>query len=284
LQDLLGEIHDLDLLWATATQIAAFPDLESRNRWREVVLAERSKRLDCYREKMLGKESLWSVWRSQLPSGPRLRAAALARMRLWAGYLDPEFQHSQRVARLSLELFDGLARTGLLGNGPHYDARSVLEVAALLHDVGRAKGDKGHQKDSFALIREMSVPVGWTPREIALAAAVARFHRGALPRAGSKKIQGIDLPDRKLAVQLSAVLRLASHLDFHHATVPRLEIEIRDYGVVVHVSGYRPLDRSAEDIAGARHLLEIVLRRPVLVRGMRSMPSRVRARLSVRSS
>ena len=82
LQDLLGEIHDLDLLWATATQIAAFPDLESRNRWREVVLAERSKRLDCYREKMLGKESLWSVWRSQLPSGPRLRAAALARMRL----------------------------------------------------------------------------------------------------------------------------------------------------------------------------------------------------------
>ena len=30
LQDLLGEVHDLDVLWATAVEIAAFPDVESR--------------------------------------------------------------------------------------------------------------------------------------------------------------------------------------------------------------------------------------------------------------
>lgn len=278
LQDLLGEVHDLDVLWGTATQIGIFPDLESRNRWRDLVLAERSKRVDRYREKMIGKESLWRIWRGQLPSGPQLRTAAVARMRVWAGYLDPEFPHSQRVARLSLQLFDGLRRAGLLGNGLD-NYRSVLEAAALLHDVGRAKGSKGHQKESFKLIRDMSIPAGWTPREMALVAATARFHRGALPRTGKKAIQRIDLEDRKSAAQLSAVLRLACHLDLHNGTAPRLSVESRDNGVVVHIPGYRPLDRSAENIAAARHLLEVVLRRPVLVRAIRASASRDRTKL-----
>jgi hypothetical protein len=36
------------------------------------------------------------------------------------------------------------------------------------------------------------------------------------------------------------------------------------------VAGYSPLDRSAEGVAAARHLLETVLRRPVLVRTLRT--------------
>src|ERR1039457_7123944 len=35
LQDLLGEVHDLDVLWATALEVQAFPDVASRSRWRE---------------------------------------------------------------------------------------------------------------------------------------------------------------------------------------------------------------------------------------------------------
>jgi len=270
LQDLLGEVHDLDVLWATAVQIAAFPDIESRNRWRERLTADRSRRVDRYRSKMLGKESLWRMWRAELPSGPLLRSVAMARMRVWAGYLDPDFAHSQRVVRLALQLFDGLARAGLLGIGPHHDSRLILEAAAMLHDVGRAKRDKGHQRDSFKLIRDMAVPAGWTPREIGMAAAVARFHRGALPRSRSKALQSLELPDRKVATQLSAVLRLANRLDFRNGTQPTLHVETHNRVVTVHVPGYRALDRSAEEIAAARHLLETVLRRPVLVRAIRA--------------
>jgi len=82
LQDFLGEIHDLDVLWNTAVQVAAFPDPESRTRWRQKLTEERSKRLDRYREKTVGKQSLWRVWRAELPSGPQLRAAAMARLRI----------------------------------------------------------------------------------------------------------------------------------------------------------------------------------------------------------
>jgi hypothetical protein len=37
----------------------------------------------------------------------------------------------------------------------------------------------------------------------------------------------------------------------------------------VQSAGYSPLDRSAEDVAAARHLLELVLRLPVMVKPLR---------------
>lgn len=266
LQDLLGEVHDLDVLWATALEISAFPDAESRMQWREATQAERSKRVARYRQKMLGAGSLWRIWREELPSGPRLRAAASARMRVWAGALDPDFNHSRRVMRLARQLFDGLERAGLLGEGPHAESRAVLEAAAMLHDVGRAKGDKAHHKNSYRLIRDLGVPAGWTQSELALIAAIARFHRGALPRARNPALQALELPDRKVAVRLSAILRLANRLDLRNGTPARVEVEVRDRIVMLRVPGYHPLEGAAEDIASARHLLETVLRHPVVVR------------------
>ena len=269
LQDLLGEVHDLDVLWATAVQIGAFLDPESRSRWREKLNEERAKRVTRYREKMLGPQSLWRVWRAELPAGPQLRSAAMNRLRVWASFLDPDFAHAQRVVRLALQLFDGLAHAGLLGVGPHHDSRIVLEAAALLHDVGRAKGNKSHHKDSFNLIQGMAIPAGWTPRELELAAVVARYHRGALPSLRNQEMQRLDLQDRKVALQLSGVLRLANRLDFRDGADPNVHVEVRDRVMTVQVAGYRPLERSAEGIAAAGHLLETVLRRPLLVRGMR---------------
>ena len=42
LQDLLGEVHDLDVLWATALQVNAFPDAESRSKWHSRIIEERT--------------------------------------------------------------------------------------------------------------------------------------------------------------------------------------------------------------------------------------------------
>jgi CHAD domain-containing protein len=273
LQDFLGEVHDLDVLWNTAVQISAFPDLESRARWRQKLTEERSKRLACYREKMVGKQSLWRVWRSELPSGPQLRAAAMARLRTWASFVDPDFQHSQRVAQLSLSLYDGLKQAGLLTHNSEHDSRAVLHAAALLHDVGKAKGDKAHHKDSFKMIRNLTQPLGWTAHELQLAASVARYHRGALPRPRKKSVQLLALTDRPVVLQLAGVLRLANSLDTRNGTEPRLRVEIKDKAILVQAAGYAPLDRSAEAVAGARHLLEVVLRRPVLVGRLHEAPT-----------
>jgi len=211
------------VLWTTAVEIHAFPDLESRRRWREKLNLERAKRIARYRQKMVGRQSLWRVWRLGLPSGPALRGAAMSRLRVWAGYLDPDSAHSQRVAQLALLLYDGLKDAGLVAlngsaatsapPGSDHDSRAILQAAALMHDVGKAKGEANHQKASYRMIRKLARPLGWSAREFELAAVVARYHRGALPRPRGKKVQLLELPDRPIALELAGVLRLANALD-----------------------------------------------------------------------
>ena len=110
-----------------------------------------------------------------------------------------------------------------------------------------------------------------------LAAVVARYHRGALPRPRGKTMQLLELADRPIAMELAGILRLANALDTRNGrngneneNAPRLEVSLQDRFVVVRAAGYSALDRSAEGIAAARHLLETVLRRPVLVRTLRT--------------
>lgn len=269
LQDLLGEVHDLDVLWATALEIQALPDSESRNRWREKINQERNRRVERYREMMIGKQSRWGVWRTALPAGVELRAAAMRRLRAWAAFLDPDFAHSQRVAQLSLCLYDGLRNGGLLRHEDESGLREVLQAAAWMHDVGRAKGNQKHQKRSSRAILGLAPPLGWSARELELAALVARYHRGALPRPRANRMQRLELPDRRVVLELAGILRLANALDPRDGIAPRLEVESRDGAVMVHAAGYSPLDHSAENVAAARHLLETVLRKPVMVREMR---------------
>ncbi len=181
MQDLLGEVHDLDVLWNTAVSCHVFPDANSRKRLHERIIAERTKRIDRYRKKMIGPDSLWQVWRAALPQGKQIQALATRRMKLWANSLDPDFAHSERVASLALQLYDGLLSSGWQSSIDQVSARSSLLAAALLHDVGKSKGDKGHHKTSFDMIRTYGNPLGWKPADLQRAAIVARFHRGALP-------------------------------------------------------------------------------------------------------
>src|SRR5215475_520975 len=151
LQDLLGDVHDLDVLWATAVQINAFPDSESKLRWRAKITEERDKRVQRYRDKALGKTGLWQQWREALPQGQEIEAIGLQRLKLWASFLDPDVQHSSHVARLALQLYDGLASEGLLVNNGT-NQRSILQLAAILHDVGRSREEKGHHKTTYKMV------------------------------------------------------------------------------------------------------------------------------------
>jgi CHAD domain-containing protein len=277
IQDLLGEVHDLDVLWATSVSCQIFPDPYSRRRWYDQILTARTKRIDQYRKKMVGPNSLWQVWRTALPQGKQIQALATRRMKLWANGLDPDFPHSERVVSLALQLYDGLLAAGWQPAIDGVSARSSLLAAALLHDVGKSEGEKGHHKTSFDLIRAHGNPLGWKPEDLQRAAIVARFHRGALPTRRHKSLRDLLPDEQKATIQLAAILRLANALDTRHdGYIGRIQIEsdqIRAKGnevLIIAAEGYSPLSAAAQTIAAERHLLETVLHRPVVVKSMKS--------------
>jgi exopolyphosphatase/pppGpp-phosphohydrolase len=184
-------------------------------------------------------------------------------------------------------LYDGLRAQGFMtadfgkeraADSRADEGREVLQAAAFMHDVGKAKGAENHQKKSYRMIRGLARPLGWSARELELAAVVARYHRGALPHPRGKTLQSLELPDRHVAVELAGVLRLAKALDSRNGHEPRIEVQRQDDFVLVRSAGYSALERSAESVAAARHLLETVLRRPVLVRALRVAASRPQRR------
>jgi exopolyphosphatase/pppGpp-phosphohydrolase len=236
-------------------------------------------------------------------------------MMLWAKALDPDFAHSERVSRLAVELYDGLLAAGLLSTGPAVssngssDARSSLQVAALLHDVGKSQGNKGHHKTSFDLIRSHPTPLGWNPESLQRAAVVARFHAGALPTRSHKTLRDLLPDEQKLTIQLAAILRLANAFDRAHdghvrklqvenATAPPKNANRRTNGflrkpvklppneaLVIAAEGFLPGSPTAQAIAAERYLLETVLRRPVVVKAMKSTATnKPEAKLSSRSA
>jgi CHAD domain-containing protein/HD superfamily phosphodiesterase len=277
LQDLLGEVHDLDVLWSTAVSCRVFPDPISRNAWRKRILAARTARIDGYRARMVGPEALWNVWRAALPQGKQIQALATRRLKLWANGLDPDFAHSERVAGLALQLYDGLLSSGWHPSFDGVAARSSLLAAALLHDVGKSKGQKGHHKASFDLIKAHGKPLGWKPADLQRAAIVARFHRGALPTRTHKALRDLLPDEQNGTIQLAAILRLANALDAaHDGHIRRIQIQSNDRKIgknealVIAAEGYSPLAPSSQTIAAERHLLETVLHRAVVVRTMKS--------------
>jgi CHAD domain-containing protein/HD superfamily phosphodiesterase len=287
MQDVLGEVHDLDVLWATANSSHVFPDQASRTRWHEQILSERTRRIEVYRRKTIGPASLWQVWRAALPQGKQIQALATSRMKLWAHGLDPDFAHSERVASLALQLYDGLLASGWQPSADAIAARSSLLAAALLHDVGKSRGDKGHHKTSFDMIRAHGTPLGWKTADLQRAAIVARFHRGSLPTRKHKDLRDLLPDEQKATIQLTAILRLANALDAHDGRIRRIHLEniqIRAKGneaVVIAAEGYSPLSTSAQTIAAERHLLETVLHRPVIVKPMKVISSRLQAKGAV---
>ena len=266
LQDLLGDNHDLHILLQTAVRIGAFQDRQVRARWHDRIGQERALRLACYRQKMCGRDSLWRVWRAGLPTGKKVRSSAFARLKVWAANRDPDPAHANHVARLASRLFRSLKMDRLLGDTSPEDARFILEAAALLHDVGRARAERGHHKASYRLVRDLDPLIGLDPAHLRLAALVARYHRGALPRPTHKCLTGLPVEQRRLVTFLAGILRLANAFDSaHDGHILGLEARQSPEVILIRAEGYSQDDQCSRQLASARCLLEVACNMPVWV-------------------
>jgi CHAD domain-containing protein len=278
LQDLLGEIHDLTVLDQTIVKSRILFEEPALAAWRAKLDDERSSRLNEYRAKMAGKASPLRIWREGLPAEKDLRSTGLALLAEWAFFVTPDFPRVRRTARLSLQLYDGLANCGLIAMESQIEKRFILHAAALLQDSGRFKQGKAYHKESYRMIRKISPPPGWTKKDLEFAALLARFHRRALPYPDHEKLRIYELPVRQSLVRLAAVLRLANA--FHakpYRAVRRLQVENGSGFLVIRAEGFRDRDPINSKLSVARRFLEFVFQRSVhiLAPGTRMMVPRI---------
>jgi exopolyphosphatase/guanosine-5'-triphosphate,3'-diphosphate pyrophosphatase len=268
MQDLLGEVHDLDVLAETANRIRAYGSPEQRAAWRLLLLDERKKRVDEYRSRMTGKQSLWAEWRAGLPDGERLHAAILKKFEIWSALRDPDRAHTEAVLRTSTALFEFLGNEKLLAskevNG--VPSRDLLTVAVLGHEAGRPEKGKHHKK-VVKVFEKLDVPPGWSELHLRIAGLVARYHTGAPPNGTQRQYATLRKAERDVVDRLAGVVRLADVIERErNGVIGELNISRNGVGVVLVATGIRERTRGAERIAAARYLLEAVCGVPIVVK------------------
>jgi CHAD domain-containing protein len=273
LQDLLGDVHDLDVLVATIDEGGAPEPEELRAGWAERIASERHHRIETYRELTTGKTSLWHTWREGLPNGNRLQAAAMARLRATAKALDGSPRRTTQISQLAMKLFDGLARVEAAPLFATKGARKLLRAATRLHGIGSGLDAKRPQKAARDYLRGMPVPVGWTPEEWELLASVIRYHRGPLPDAKHKAFGRLPEEEQKTVSALAGLLRLARVLRKCGATSAiGLRVEKSVDALIVQVPGLHESEEAAARLAAGKYLLESVLGRPVIMKPAPPVP------------
>jgi exopolyphosphatase/guanosine-5'-triphosphate,3'-diphosphate pyrophosphatase len=265
-QDLLGEVHDLDVLQPLLREAGDLYTLDARALWRERIAAERRCRITEYRSLAAGQDSLWAAWREKLPQGRELDAAAFAKLRAWASFLDPDIRGARHRHHLALQLFDGLAAAGVNPIFGDPRARRIVAAAALLGNVGRVEGHRGHHKTSYRLIREFPRPLGWSPSDMLWTALVARYHRGTDPQEKHEGYALLSPQERRDLTWLAATVRLAdAFVGIPHGHVARLTVESSG-GIHVWTQGYTAHPDWAARVEEKQRLLELVSARTVFVR------------------
>jgi exopolyphosphatase/guanosine-5'-triphosphate,3'-diphosphate pyrophosphatase len=109
--------------------------------------------------------------------------------------------------------------------------RLLLEIAAMLHDIGHFINTLEHDKHGYYLLCYHTL-IGLTTAEQAVVANIVRYHRKAPPTASDENIKLLPQKDRLAVIKLCALLRLADALDTSHTSRVRdVSLEQRTGGV-----------------------------------------------------
>lgn len=140
--------------------------------------------------------------------------------RILAGRYQSDPGHGEHVGHICAKFFDDLADLHQLT--PH-DAL-LLQVAAILHEVGTYVSPRAHHKHSEYLILNSEV-FGLDRLDVTIVALVARYHRHSGPLLDHPSYAALHTDDRIRVCKLASLLRVADALERTHAQrVSQIEI------------------------------------------------------------
>ncbi|HQR38486.1 MAG TPA: Ppx/GppA phosphatase family protein [Blastocatellia bacterium] len=140
--------------------------------------------------------------------------------------------HAMQTTRLAKSIFDQTRQL----HGYGRNERELLEVAAVLHDIGYTISHAFHNRHAQYLILNSEL-VGFSARELAIVGNVVRYHGGRGPKKKDEGYARLRPDDRRMVRRLTAILTVADALDrSSRATVRTVDVQQRNSRVRFHVS------------------------------------------------
>jgi CHAD domain-containing protein len=268
-QDLLGEIHDLDVLAERVEKAADEEHAESRKSWETVLQKERHERVQTYRRLTLGKTSLWRGWRNGLPHGKKLEEATLALLRATSRAMGTRSRNATKDARIARRLFDSVSRSKTCAVFAEPDMRKLFLAASRLYGQAATEDGESSRKAARKFLKKMTPPPGWVGDEWEIVLATNRYERGAEPRAKDNIFAKLSTTQQEKVRGLAGVLRLARALrKCGMETCVGLKVTKSPEALIVNAPNLGDSEDAAIQLAAGKHLLERQLDRPLIVKGV----------------
>ena len=157
------------------------------------------------------------------PSLPR-RDQALASAEQMGRKYAYDAEHAFFTSRMAVRLFDQSLTLHHLSE----NERLLLQIAAMLHDIGHFINTVDHEQHGYYLLRHHML-IGLTSAEQEVVANVVRFHRKDTPGVSDENFKQLSQKDRLTVTKLCALLRLADALDTSHtARVHDVSLELHE--------------------------------------------------------
>lgn len=122
-----------------------------------------------------------------------------------------DLEHGSQISKLASRLFDQAEKLHHL-NG---EERLILEIGALLHDIGHFINTVDHDKHGYYLLKANHI-IGLSERQQEMVASLVQFHRKGLPYRDETASTTLSQKDRLIVTKICAFLRLADALDVSH--------------------------------------------------------------------
>jgi len=132
--------------------------------------------------------------------------------------------HARVVSKYALKIFDNLKPILSLGS----KERFLLEVSAILHEIGYFINARNHEEHSFHIIKAVNFP-GFSREDVVIVAIVALLHRENPTKSYEDILVTLNIEKRLVVNKLVSILRIADALDANHDKLMR-DIKI----VLVH--------------------------------------------------
>ncbi len=151
-------------------------------------------------------------------------------------------KHSERVTKYSLMLFDKLKKIHKLSAKSRY----LLEVAALLHDIGYYESSKSHHKRSQNMIMN-ATSLPFNKRDRLLIGNICRYHGKAIPNLKHTYYSLLSSREKLTISKIIALLKIADGLDERHLGIIR-DIQIKISSQIIYITLYTviPADQECE--------------------------------------